>query len=49
MLVRRTGSAVAPALYATVVAAAAVAARETAFRPLDTADLPEAELARPGR
>ena len=50
VLVRRTGSAVAPAVYATVVAAAAVAAavaaRETAFQPLDTADLPEAGPAR---
>jgi len=53
VLVRRTGSTVAPAIYAVAVAvvavAAAVAARETAFQPLDTADLPEAELARPGR
>ena len=52
-LVRRTGSPAAPAIYAVAVAAvaaaAAVAARETAFQPLDTADLPEEELARPGR
>jgi hypothetical protein len=32
-----------------VAVAAAAAARETVFRPLDAADLPEAELARPGR
>jgi MFS transporter, MHS family, proline/betaine transporter len=53
VLVRRTGSPVAPAIYAVAVAvvavAAAVAARETAFQPLDTADRSEAELARPGR
>jgi MFS transporter, MHS family, proline/betaine transporter len=43
----------APAVYATAVAvaavAAAVAARETAFQPLDGAEEPETELARPGR
>jgi MFS transporter, MHS family, proline/betaine transporter len=53
VLVRRTGSPAASAVYAVAVAvaavAAAVAARETAFRPLDASDLPEAELARPGR
>jgi MFS transporter, MHS family, proline/betaine transporter len=53
VLVRRTGSPVAPAVYATAVAAAAVAAalaaRETAFQPLDSADRAEAQLARPGR
>jgi MHS family proline/betaine transporter-like MFS transporter len=53
VLVRRTGSPVAPAIYAVAVAfvavAAAAASRETAFQALDTADLPEAELARPGR
>jgi MHS family proline/betaine transporter-like MFS transporter len=52
VLVRRTGSPVAPAIYAVAVAvvavAAAAAARETAFQPLDTADRSEAELARPG-
>jgi MFS transporter, MHS family, proline/betaine transporter len=51
-LVRRTGSPVAPAVYATVLAAAAVAAavasRETAFQPLSAADGAEAELARHG-
>jgi MHS family proline/betaine transporter-like MFS transporter len=51
-LVRRTGSPVAPAVYATLLAAAAVAAalasRETAFQPLSAADGAEAELARHG-
>jgi MHS family proline/betaine transporter-like MFS transporter len=50
VLVRRTGSPVAPAIYAVAVAvmavAAALAARETAFQPLDTADPPEAGPAR---
>jgi MFS transporter, MHS family, proline/betaine transporter len=53
LLVRRTGSSIAPAVYAVVVAAAAVAAalasRETAFRPLDAADPAEPAPARPGR
>lgn len=53
LLVRRTGSSVAPAVYALVVAGAAVvaalAARETALRPLDAADLAEAAPSRPGR
>jgi MHS family proline/betaine transporter-like MFS transporter len=48
VLVRRTGSPTAPAVYATAVAIAAVAARETAFQPLDGAEEPETELARPG-
>ena len=53
LLVRRTGNPVVPAVYATVLAAAAVvaavASSETAFRPLDAADQAEPELARPGR
>jgi MFS transporter, MHS family, proline/betaine transporter len=53
VLVRRTGSPVAPAIYAVAVAvaavAAAMAASETAFRPLGTAHRSEAEPARPGR
>jgi MFS transporter, MHS family, proline/betaine transporter len=51
-LVRRTGNPVAPAVYATLLAAAAVTAavssRETAFLPLSAADAPRAELARRG-
>jgi MHS family proline/betaine transporter-like MFS transporter len=51
-LVRRTGSPVAPAVYATLLAAAAVAAavasRETAMQPLLADDRAEAELARHG-
>jgi MHS family proline/betaine transporter-like MFS transporter len=51
-LVRRTGSPVAPAVYATLLAAAAVvaavASRETAFQPLSAADGAGAELARRG-
>ena len=53
VLVRRTGNPVAPAIYAVVVTAAAVvaamASRETAFQPLDAADLPEPKLAERGR
>ena len=48
-LVRRTGSPVAPAVYATLLAAAAVvaavASRETAFESLPAADGAGAELA----
>jgi MHS family proline/betaine transporter-like MFS transporter len=51
-LVRRTGAPVAPAVYATLLAAAAVvaavASRETAFQPLSAIDGPRAELARRG-
>ena len=52
LLVRRTGNPAAPAVYATVLAAAAVvaavASRETAFGPLDAADQPEPDPAWPG-
>jgi hypothetical protein len=51
-LVRRTGAPVAPAVYATLLASAAVvaavASRETAFQPLSAIDEPRAELARRG-
>jgi MFS transporter, MHS family, proline/betaine transporter len=51
-LVRRTGSPVAPAVYATLLAAAAVvaavASQETAFQPLSAAYGAGAELARRG-
>ena len=51
-LVRRTGSPVAPAVYATLLAVAAVvaavASRETSFARLSAADEPRAELVRRG-
>ena len=51
-LVRRTGDPVAPAVYATLPAAAAVVAAVasggTAFQPSPATDGPRAELARRG-
>jgi MFS transporter, MHS family, proline/betaine transporter len=51
-LTRKTGNPLAPAAYATLLAAAALVAavtsRETAFQPLSATDEPLAELARRG-